>query len=176
MAKYKPQSRRIPPPSRTQPALRFAGVLVLFLSIGYALWLAVSYSNSTTSSWTSAHSFSPETREDVVSGPAQRPLLSSSILSFAEPAPGNAAPLGRMGPSEFSRAFNRLDQALRARGKADPDQTLASANAQAKNEGSGAESRPCPIAWNDGEPSLLLAEHSRSGLSLPATLDRCSRR
>lgn len=172
MARYKPQSRRSPQPSAARPVLRFLSVFVLFVSIGYASWLIVDYFNSTTVVASVDHSFSADPVQPISPRPARRPLIPSSILNFAEPAPGNMAPPGEIRSSDFTRSFTRLDQALRKHGKTDPDGIFAAANARAAD--GRADVRPCPIAWNDGEPSLSLNEAGALGSSLPLILDRCT--
>jgi hypothetical protein len=168
MAYSKPQSRTVPEPSVIHPILRFLGVSVLALSLAYVLFLAVRYSNSTNSEWASSGSSVAALAKNRQKK-ASAELLPNSLGEIAEPAPGNAAPAGRIAQSRFSLAFNRLDRTFHSHGNSQPEHLLAMANANSK----GAQ-KPCPITWNNGEPAMQLSSGFDGNLSLAGTLDRCA--
>lgn len=162
MAHKKPQSRKTSQTNNTsQTVFKVLGVQAFLVTVGLGIWFAGHYS-SPGSAWDQKSHPAPAAKSSAA---PRRDFLPIALGNFAVPAPGNADPHGAIAQSDFSRAFDRLDKALRAHGSEKPDQVLASANAKA-----GA----CPILWNNGEPSLALGESNSHSLNLPAALNNCA--
>ena len=166
MAYSKPQSRRPAHSAALQSSYRLTGMAVLFLCVGFGIWLSIRYSNSIASDWALRNS--PVTAEAAARKTRPGLVLPDSLGNLAMPAPGNADPHRPVAKSNFSLAYARLERVLRAHGSepgSEPANRLLAA-VNVKNA--------CPIAWRGGEPSLLLGNKDGSGLALPDALNRCA--
>ena len=166
MAYSKPQSRRPANSAALQSSYRVTGMAVLFLCVGFGIWLSIRYSNSIASDWALRN---PSVAPEVAARKSQPGLvLPDSLGDLAMPAPGNSDPHRPIAKSNFSLAYARLEHALQAHGS-EPGSELANRLLAAANT-----KHACPITWSGGGPSLLLGNKEGSGLALPDALNRCA--